>query len=534
MNLVPRKVLIAADRQERTAGLVELLSRTGGKAFEAHLAQGRQDFLALAGQGRADLALWAGDGPGAASLVEQVRRQAPGLPLVLILEPWQPEEAGQALALGAQDCLPGQGLDPARLALALALAPARLQALERERGQAARYQSIVEHQTELICRFAPGGTLTFANQALASYFGHPAARMVGVNIFEHLPPADAQVTRQLLAQLTPQHPVARVEQTFTTPDGERRWQRWTDWGIFDQDGHLVEVQAVGRDITERKRMEEALQVVESNLRQLIVDNADGLIVAGADGLVLFVNPAAERIMATRAWDLVGRPFAFPLATGQRHEMCLRAADGQKVVVEMRVVRTKWQGQPALLASLRDISELAQLREELRALSLVDELTGLYNRRGFLTLARQQVKTAQRMGRRLHLFFIDVDDLKLINDRLGHTEGDRALVAASQVLKSTFRGSDIVARMGGDEFAALALEGEEETTEPISQRLEHNLQAWRRQGLHPFPLSLSLGTTVYDPGSPRALEDLLREADQRMYEHKRGKPLPGQASSGPYS
>ncbi|MBI5522204.1 MAG: GGDEF domain-containing protein [Desulfarculus sp.] len=532
MNLVPRKVLMAAGQPGGAAGLAELLSRSGGEAFEVCLATGREQFLALAGQEDVRVALWAGDGPGALPLVEELRRQAPSLPLVLVLEPWDPLAAGQALAVGAQDCLDGQTLDPARLALALDLASARLEALERERRRTVRYQSIVEHQTELICRFASDGTLTFTNQALASYVGQPAARLVGVNIYDHLPAADAEGTRRLLEQLTPQHPLGRIEQTYTTPGGERRWQRWTDWGIFDQEGRLVEVQAVGRDITERKRMEEALQVVESNLRQLIVDNADGLIVAGADGLVLFVNPAAERIMATRAWDLVGRPFAFPLATGQRHEMCLRAADGQKVVVEMRVVPTKWQGQPALLASLRDISELAQLREELRSLSLVDDLTGLYNRRGFLTLARQQVKTAQRMGRRLHLFFIDVDDLKLINDRLGHTEGDRALVAASQVLKSTFRGSDIVARMGGDEFVALALEGEEETTEPISQRLEHNLRAWRRQGLHPFPLSLSLGTTVYDPAAPRPLEDLLKEADQRMYEHKRGKPLPhpGNASS----
>ena len=151
--------------------------------------------------------------------------------------------------------------------------------------------------------------------------------------------------------------------------------------------------------------------------------------------------------------------------------------------------------------MRDISELAQLRAELQALSLVDELTGLYNRRGFFTLARQQVKTARRMGRRLHLFFIDVDDLKTINDQLGHSEGDRALVAASQVLKLTFRNSDIVARMGGDEFAVLAMEGGEETEEPINSRLNQNLRAWRRQGLNPFRLSLSLGIATYDPRPP---------------------------------
>lgn len=103
----------------------------------------------------------------------------------------------------------------------------------------------------------------------------------------------------------------------------------------------------------------------------------------------------------------------------------------------QVVEATCQGQLASLVSLRDITELARLRQELEALSLVDELTGLCNRRSFLTLARQQVKTAQRMGRRLHLYFIDVDELQQTNGRLGHGEGDRALKAASRVLKAPF-------------------------------------------------------------------------------------------------
>jgi GGDEF domain-containing protein len=97
-----------------------------------------------------------------------------------------------------------------------------------------------------------------------------------------------------------------------------------------------------------------------------------------------------------------------------------------VVAEMRVVETKWRRAKAYLATLRDISELKMLQEELRKSSLVDELTGIYNRRGFSTLARQQLRTAQRMGRRLHLFFMDMDQLKAINDTMGHNQGDRAI------------------------------------------------------------------------------------------------------------
>ena len=534
MDNLPVKVLIAGRGARETAALAGLLARAEGGAYAAQPAASLGEFLDLAGQGRAGQALWAADaGEEALEVVAGLRQRAPGLPLVLLLAPLEPDLARRALALGAQDCLELTDLeDPGlagalvqKLAQTLALAPARLESLHEARQTAERYRSIVEHQTELICRYLPDGTLTFVNQAFQGYFGGSPLGRTGSNLFEHLPSADGRSLEALLPHLSPQHPLSRGEQTYTAPNGQERWQKWTHWGIFDQAGRLVEVQSVGRDITERKYVEKTLQIVESNLRQLIVDNADGLIVANPDGLVLFVNPAAERIMARRAWDLVGRPFDFPLIPGQRQEMCLMTGPSKEVVVEMRVVDTTWQGRQAMLASLRDITELAQLRQELEALSLVDELTGLYNRRGFLTLARQQVKTAQRMARRLHLFFIDVDDLKQINDRLGHAEGDKALVAASQVLKSTFRGSDIVARMGGDEFAALALEGEDRVDEPVLARLEQNLRACRRQGLHPFRLSLSVGSTAFNPGDPRALEDLIREADQRMYLNKRGKDHP---------
>ncbi len=454
--------------------------------------------------------------------VEALRALAPGLPLVLVAEDDDLELATQALARGAQDCLAWPWLTAPSLLRSLALAPARLAALDAARQVARRYCSIVEEQTEMICRITPEGEITFGNPAYRLYFGIPADKVLGASIYGRMSPEDADSVRRCLAGLTPSHPLARNEHPYITPRGEKRWQKWTIVGLFDQDGTLHEVQCVGLDITERKLMEETLQVVESNLRQLIINNADGLIVASLEGVAMFVNPAAETMLGKVARDLVGCPFPYPLRPGERQELCLLPGQEQETVVEMRVVETKWQGQPAYLASLRDITELARLREELRALSLVDELTGLYNRRGFLTLGRQQIKTAHRMGRRLHLFYIDLDDLKIINDQLGHLEGDRALVAASRVLRATFRESDIVARVGGDEFAALAMESLDGVVEPVLARLIENQEA-HNQRLGGSPrLSLSIGTAVYDPYAPRPLDALLSEADRRMYADKRAK------------
>jgi diguanylate cyclase (GGDEF)-like protein len=165
-----------------------------------------------------------------------------------------------------------------------------------------------------------------------------------------------------------------------------------------------------------------------------------------------------------------------------------------------------------------------MEEELRALSLIDELTGLYNRRGFLTLVKQQTKIADRMGKEMLLIFADIDRMKLINDTLGHKEGDRALTDAANILKKTLRESDIIARFGGDEFLILAMEACNEHSEIIYNELQENIKLHNEKEVRPYKLSLSLGFACYVPGS--SIEEVLVQADQLMYEDKqktRGHP-----------
>jgi two-component system, cell cycle response regulator len=111
---------------------------------------------------------------------------------------------------------------------------------------------------------------------------------------------------------------------------------------------------------------------------------------------------------------------------------------------------------------------------LEKLALFDELTGLYNRRGFLDLGGKQLKTAERLGKSVLLVFADLDGLKEINDQLGHLDGDAALKDIADVLRESFRGSDIIARLGGDEFAILAVGSIHEGEKAITSRIEWNL------------------------------------------------------------
>lgn len=196
----------------------------------------------------------------------------------------------------------------------------------------------------------------------------------------------------------------------------------------------------------------------------------------------------------------------------------------------------------LVRAIRYAIERHQLQMALRAMSLVDDLTGLYNRRGFLTLARQQLKVADRMNKRVSQIFVDLDGLKAINDRHGHREGDLALLETADILKEIFREADIIARIGGDEFVVLALESSGARPESYVERLREKLAMRNARGQRPFVLSLSMGIAQYDPASPCSIDDLLAKADALMYAEKRSKrsrrpgDLPGAppAMPTPYS
>ncbi|MEJ2203539.1 MAG: diguanylate cyclase [Gemmatimonadota bacterium] len=179
--------------------------------------------------------------------------------------------------------------------------------------------------------------------------------------------------------------------------------------------------------------------------------------------------------------------------------------------------------PGLLArSVRHAIERHQLLSALRSLSLIDDLTGLYNRRGFADLGEQYLKLARRTARGVAMVFVDLDRFKTINDSLGHHVGDRALQKTADILKATFRRSDIVARLGGDEFAVLALEASGESAEALVDRLRERFREFNETSREPYRISVSIGMCRLDVDVMARLEDLLAEADRAMYEEKRGK------------
>lgn len=177
---------------------------------------------------------------------------------------------------------------------------------------------------------------------------------------------------------------------------------------------------------------------------------------------------------------------------------------------------------SLWRALRYAMERQQLRQRLLSRALVDDLTGLTNRKGFLSLASHHAKLAHRTGKTFLVAFADLDRLKWINDTFGHQEGNRALVETARVLRDSFRQSDIIARYGGDEFVVLVTDASADSADTVIERVQTKVEMRNFLRGRRYELSLSIGVassrTTHTPNIAR----LLAQADARMYQAKQSR------------
>jgi diguanylate cyclase (GGDEF)-like protein/PAS domain S-box-containing protein len=320
-----------------------------------------------------------------------------------------------------------------------------------------------------------------------------------------------------------EHHVIFIKSTYAHPDG-------VTGGLI---GTMI-------DITQRKRSEEELQQIKRFSDGIVQTMTEGLVLTDSEGRFSFVNPAAAGILGYTPGEMVDREaISFvpkdlhPIVRqaderrakgiADRYELEFLHKDGSRKTVLVsggpRFTGVQYGG---TMAVLTDITDRKRMEEEIRALSLTDSLTNLYNRRGFMHLGEQQLKIASRLNKRVFLLYSDVDDLKTINDTFGHKEGDRVLADVATILRKSFRDSDIVARVGGDEFVVLAMEAARVNAEIFTMRLQEKLDHYNSrpdiQGR--YRLTLSTGISTFDPELPSFIEDLVSRADSLMYEEKR--------------
>jgi two-component system cell cycle response regulator len=251
-------------------------------------------------------------------------------------------------------------------------------------------------------------------------------------------------------------------------------------------------------------------------------SADAIFVLDSNGTIKFLNPTAEHLFDRPAEQLVGEKFAFLVNTAQRQEVDIVRPGKESRIAEIHAVETELHGEKLYVISLRDITEFVRLREELRALAFIDELTSLGNRRAFFLLAQQQLKLADRAKKSTFLLLVDLDDIAFIKNTHGHQQGERALIEASNIIKNTFRKSDIISRTGDDQFAILALEPNENSANIMAARLEKNLESFNNKGTLPFKLFMRMGISRYDPSNPSTIDELINLAEMVLKSNKRGE------------
>ena len=378
--------------------------------------------------------------------------------------------------------------------------------------------------------FAPIGYFTFNRDALITEVNLAGARMLQVerislinmpfSRFIHKDDKNAFYTcHNSIMKTLSRHD---IEIRLIKKDGSIFYAHIECLPVKGSAGDTTLLRSAVMDITDRKRAEKET----AEMAKFPSENPFPVMRVTNDGTVIFANTSSQSLL--RKWNCeVGKTLPEDIqlllvnstVTGLKKRI---EVENEGLFISFSVVPVPEAGYINLYGS--DITESKKMEKQLQSLSISDDLTGLLNRRGFYTLSEQQCKLADRTGRLLSLLYMDMNNMKDINDELGHKTGDQALIDTANILNKTFRKSDIIARIGGDEFAVLLVEHSEGVNNIITDHLDENIRIHNEQAGRSYKLSLSVGIAKYDPEHSCSVEDLLTLADKLMYKDKKLRKL----------
>ncbi len=377
------------------------------------------------------------------------------------------------------------------------------------------------------------GKFLDVNNTFAKMFGYMPSEMVGMDVLKVVAPDfHVDVKQKILSGYEKPY-----EATCLKRDGKQFPVEVCGKTILHKEGP-ARVTAI-RDITERKIIEEKLVRANSEWKQTFNTVPDFITVIDNQYRIIKANRAVCEKFGLKEQEIVGKlchkvihgtdeppvycPHREAISDGRQHiaEIYIDNLQGHYLVSSSPILDEEGQFQ-GVVEVAHEITEQKKLEEELRKSSITDELTGLLNRRGFFTIAQKQCEIAGRNNLNLSFLFLDLDGMKTINDEHGHKVGDQALVETADILRNSFRSSDIIARIGGDEFVVMVTETPETSIDKLTTRLRRNLTDNNNRESKSYSISLSQGLTRYSPEKPCSIDELISQADKLMYEQKRKK------------
>ena len=409
-----------------------------------------------------------------------------------------------------------------------------------------KYRELVQNTNVIILRMDINGRITFFNEFAQKFFGYTKDKILGKNVVGTIVPkmdtsyCDLETMIKDIIQNPDLYTINENENIRR--NGERVWILWTNKGTIDKDGHISEILCIGNDITERKKVEEALRKSQQEFDNLFRSSPEALVYLDENSNILNINPRFTELFGYTLKEIKGRNIndgmihppdkieegknldKIALSKGYfSYETIRKKKDGTLIPVSISGSNILIDGQvKGILGIYINITERKKLEEELKKLARFDNLTDSCNRGYGLALLDRQLKLARRRKAPVLLAYIDIDNFKDINDTFGHEEGDMVLKEVVKLLKSTLREIDIICRMGGDEFLLILPDSSLRDIPLIKERLNKNLIKLNQTPKKPYKIEISMGLSYYDPDNPQSIDELIKIADKKMYKEKNSK------------